>query len=339
MTALVGPAGVAEPAQRAGDPGVRGWRRTGRRGGSGCGRSSSLAAAAAFGFAPAVVNSLVGHVTMAFAPALPVLVALSVDAWRGREGWSPRRTGLVLGGVATAQVFVGEEVLFQAGLARGRSCAVVAALSRPAGGPPRAPAGWPAPWRGPSRVFLPITAYPLYLQFFGGLSHHGNPFLKDYYARRPHGFTTPTDRLWLHGADDAAKAAKFPGRHRGAPRVPGLAADPHLRRGDAVAVAGRRPRALRRRRAGRRGGALARRAAVGRRHLDRRRAGRTRSSRSCRSSRRRWPRGSACSRRCSPASLLGVAVDVVLRLAAVVAAAGRGARSPPSACCRCCRGR
>jgi hypothetical protein len=171
--------------------------------------ASSLAAAATYAFAPAVVNSLVGHVTMSFAPALPVLVALSVDAWRGREGWSERRLGLVIGGVATAQVFVGEEVLFQAVLGAG-IVLVVAALSRPrevrAGAERLARVlAWAF------ALFLPIAAYPLYLQFFGDLSHHGNPFLEDYYAADLTGFTTPTDRLWLHGAEDAAKVAKFPG--------------------------------------------------------------------------------------------------------------------------------
>jgi hypothetical protein len=171
--------------------------------------ASALAAAAAYGFAPAIVNSLVGHITMAMAPALPVLVAMSVDAWRGRDGWSERRVGVVLGLVATAQVFTGEEVLFQAGLGA-VIVLVVAALSHPqavreAAARLARTLGWAF------AVFLPITGYPLYLQFFGKLAHHGNPFLKDYYAADLTGFTTPTERLWLHGADDAAKAAKFPG--------------------------------------------------------------------------------------------------------------------------------
>jgi hypothetical protein len=171
--------------------------------------AASLAAAAAFALSPSIVNSLVGHVTMALAPAMPVIVALSVDAWRGREGWTERRTGLVLGGVATAQVFVGEEVLFQAGLAA-TIVVVVAALSCPRA--VRAGARRLArtlAWA--FAVFLPITAYPLYLQFFGDLSHHGNPFLKDYYAADLTAFWTPTERLWWHDAADVAKSAKFPG--------------------------------------------------------------------------------------------------------------------------------
>ena len=181
--------------------------------------AASVAAAAVFGFAPAVVNSLVGHITMAFAPGLPVLVVLSVDAWRGRgvevgggegsNGWTPRRTGVVLGLVATAQVFTGEEVLFQAGLGAA-IVLVVAALSRPR--EVRAGAARFARTLGVAlAVFLPVTAYPLWLQFFGPLAHHGNPFLKDYYAADLTGFWTPTDRLWLHSAEAAARAATFPG--------------------------------------------------------------------------------------------------------------------------------
>jgi hypothetical protein len=176
---------------------------------SGLRPAAALAAAGAFGFAPAIANSLVGHVTMAFAPGLPVLMVLSVDAWRGREGWTTRRTGLALGLVAAAQVFTGEEVLFQAALGAA-IVLVVAALSRPR--EIRAGAVRLARTLGVAlAVFLPLTAYPLWLQFFGRLAHHGNPFLKDYYAADLTAFTTPTERLWLHGADSAAKAAKFPG--------------------------------------------------------------------------------------------------------------------------------
>lgn len=171
--------------------------------------AAAVAAAAVFGLSPAIVNSLVGHITMAFAPGLPVLIALSVDAWRGRSGWTARRTGVVLGLVATAQVFVGEEVLFQAGLG-----ALVVLLVVAASRPREIRAG--AARLGTTlavafTVFLPIAGYPLYLQFFGPLAHSGNPFLKDYYAADLTGFTTPTDRLLLHGEDDAAASAMFPG--------------------------------------------------------------------------------------------------------------------------------
>lgn len=171
--------------------------------------AAAVAGAGAFALSPAIVNSLVGHVTMAFAPGLPVLVALSVDAWRGRPGWSPLRTGVVLGLVAVAQVFTGEEVLFQAGLGAALVL-VVAALSRP--GHVREGAARLGRALGTAfAVFLPIAGYPLYLQFAGPLAHHGNPFLPDYYAADVTAFTTPTGQLLFHRAADVAASSRFPG--------------------------------------------------------------------------------------------------------------------------------
>ena len=43
-------------------------------------RSAALVGAVAFAISPAIVNSLIGHVTMAFAPGLPILIGLSVAA-------------------------------------------------------------------------------------------------------------------------------------------------------------------------------------------------------------------------------------------------------------------
>jgi hypothetical protein len=171
--------------------------------------AAAVAAAAVFALSPAIVNSLVGHVTMAFAPALPILAALSVDAWRGRPGWTPVRTGVVLGLVAVAQVFTGEEVLFQAGLGA-VLVLVVAALSNPS----RVRQGAARLGRTLGvafAVFLPIAGYPLYLQFAGPLAHHGNPFLADYYAADLTAFTTPTAQQLLHRASDVAASARFPG--------------------------------------------------------------------------------------------------------------------------------
>lgn len=169
-------------------------------------RPAALVGAVAFAISPAIVNSLVGHITMAFAPGLPLLVALSVLAWHGDR---PVRTGLLLGVAATAQVFTGEEVLFQA-VVGALLVLVVAAISRP-----RAiPAGAARLVRTLAvafAVFLPITAYPLYLQFFGPLKQKGSPFLLDFFGADISAFTTPTSQLWLHTAAEAEKSAKFAG--------------------------------------------------------------------------------------------------------------------------------
>ena len=169
-------------------------------------RPAAAVAAAAFAFSPAVVNSLVGHITMALAPGLPVLVGLSVQAWRGTR---PVRTGVLLGLAAAAQLFTGEEVLFQAGFGAVLVLLVVG-LSRPRAVP--AAARRLALALGSAvAAFLPLTAYPLYLQFLGPLRQHGSPFLADYYSADLTGFVTPTFRVWLRGAASIARSERFPG--------------------------------------------------------------------------------------------------------------------------------
>lgn len=171
-------------------------------------RPAALIGAVAFALCPAIVNSLVGHITMSFAPLLPVLIVLSVLAWYG-PGHRPVRTGALLGLAATAQVFTGEEVLFQA-VVVAVLVLLVAGLSRPRAVP--GGLGRLARTLAVSfAIFLPITAYPLYLQFFGPMKQHGSPFLLDYYGADLTAFTTPTDRLLLHTDSQAAASAKFPG--------------------------------------------------------------------------------------------------------------------------------
>ena len=169
-------------------------------------RPAALVGGVAFGISPAIVNSLVGHITMAFAPGLALLIGLSVLAWHGDR---PVRTGLLLGGAATAQVFTGEEVLFQA-VVGAVLILLVAAISRPRAVP--AAAGRLVRSLAVAfAVFLPITAYPLYLQFFGPLKQKGSPFLLDYFGADVTAFTTPTSRLLLHSEAQAAKSAQFAG--------------------------------------------------------------------------------------------------------------------------------
>jgi hypothetical protein len=169
-------------------------------------RSAALVGAVAFAISPAIVNSLVGHVTMAFAPGLPLLVALSMMAWQGDR---PVRTGVLLGLVATAQVFTGEEVLFQA-VVGAVLILLVAAISRPR--TIRAGAGrLVRSLLVAFAIFLPITAYPLYLQFLGPLKQEGSPFLLDFFGADVTAFTTPTSQLWLHTTAQAEKSVKFAG--------------------------------------------------------------------------------------------------------------------------------
>ncbi len=110
---------------------------------------------------------------------------------------------------ATAQVFTGEEVLFQA-VVGAALVLLVAAISRPqaiAAGAGRLAKSLLVAFA----VFLPITAYPLYLQFFGPLKQEGSPFLLDFFGADVTAFTTPTSQLWLHSEEQAARSVKFAG--------------------------------------------------------------------------------------------------------------------------------
>ncbi|GLY15300.1 glycosyl transferase [Kineosporia sp. NBRC 101677] len=163
--------------------------------------------AVCFAISPAVVNSLVGHITMSLAATLPVLIGLSVQAWRAEPTVS--RPGVWLGLVALLQVFTGEEVLFQAGFG-----ALLVALVAAVGRPRETRAGFGRLLRNLGvafAVFLPVAAYPLYLQFLGPMKHHGSPFLLDYYAADLLGFTTQTSGLLLHSEAAAEQSSKFPG--------------------------------------------------------------------------------------------------------------------------------
>ncbi|GAB3261708.1 glycosyl transferase [Kineosporia babensis] len=163
--------------------------------------------AACFAISPAVVNSLTGHITMSLAGSLPVLIGLSIQAWRVDR--PAGRTGLWLGLVALAQVFTGEEVLFQAGLGA-LLVLLSAAVSRPR--LIRSAAPRLARHLGLAfAVFLPVAAYPLFLQFFGPLKHHGSPFLPDYYAADVTAFTTATRGVLLHSQEAVQRSEQFPG--------------------------------------------------------------------------------------------------------------------------------
>ena len=108
-----------------------------------------------------------------------------------------------------AQLFTAEELLFQAALAAALVL-VVLAVSRPhLVGPGlrrglRA-AGWAL------LVFLPVAAYPLWVQFFGPLRQRGNPFLPDYFAADLAGFVVPSAQMLLRTARSSEISARFPG--------------------------------------------------------------------------------------------------------------------------------
>ena len=83
---------------------------------------------AVYGFSPALINSGIGHYHLVLAVALPLMIdaLLRIVTGRGRWAWA----GAWLGLLASAQVFISEEMLVNTALA-GLVLVVVLAASRP----------------------------------------------------------------------------------------------------------------------------------------------------------------------------------------------------------------
>ncbi len=134
-------------------------------------RAAAFLGGAFCAFAPGIVAQTGGshaHITGQY--LVPVIL------WRVaalREPGRAVRNGLILGLLVTAQVFVGEEVLFMTALA----CAVMAvgyAVSRPAA-LRREVRPFLTGLTVAGAVVVPLTAYPLWMQFRGPGHYHGLP--------------------------------------------------------------------------------------------------------------------------------------------------------------------
>ncbi|WP_250287439.1 DUF2079 domain-containing protein, partial [Frankia sp. CiP1_Cm_nod2] len=159
-----------------------------------------------YGFSPALVAAGTGHLSLALAPAVPLLLGLVVDAVRGTR--RPARTGVLLGVGAGLQLLTGEEVLLITAVTAAVGIVLLLA-SRPeylrrAGGPLRALAI-------AFLTCLALAAVPLWIQFFGPLRAHGSPFLANFFKSDPTGLYVPSERQWLATSAQSARAAEFPG--------------------------------------------------------------------------------------------------------------------------------
>jgi hypothetical protein len=106
---------------------------------------SAALAGAVYGFSPALLQAAIGHYNLQFAVLPPLIIDLAVGlCMRSR---SPVRDGILLGVLATAQLFTGEELLLLTVIAA-TALIVVLALGRPREVPrrcrPRSRCCWPA---------------------------------------------------------------------------------------------------------------------------------------------------------------------------------------------------
>jgi len=168
---------------------------------------SAALAGAVYGFSPALLQATIGHYNLQFAVLPPLIIDLALGLCvRSR---SPVRNGILLGVLATAQLFTGEELLLLTGIAATVLIAVLA-LGRPREVPGRcrpAAAGFGAA----AVVTLLLAGYALWVQFFGPLTQHGSSFTPDFFKNDVTGFVTPSKYLLFHTAASAASAASYQG--------------------------------------------------------------------------------------------------------------------------------
>jgi Glycosyltransferase family 87 len=168
---------------------------------------SAALAGAVYGFSPALLQASIGHYNLQFAVLPPLIIDLAVGLCvRSR---SPVRDGVLLGLLAAAQLFTGEELLLLTGIAAALLIAVLA-LGRPRAVPGRcrpAAAGFVVS----AAVTLLLAGYGLWVQFFGPLTQHGSSFTPDFFKNDVTGFVTPSKYLLFHTAASAASAASYQG--------------------------------------------------------------------------------------------------------------------------------
>jgi hypothetical protein len=157
-----------------------------------------------FGFAPALLQSAAGHYDLQFAVLAPLIADAFLRLVTGRYRRGPVRTGIRLGLLASAQIFIGEELLFDTMIAM-IAAVVVLALSRPRAA--RARLREVAAGAGAGLlVTAVISGYALWMQFFGPLRGSGSPFTPDYFKNDLAGFVQPSAQEWLHTSRSAAFA-------------------------------------------------------------------------------------------------------------------------------------
>jgi hypothetical protein len=160
---------------------------------------------AVYGFSPAIVNSGIGHYHLQFAVLPPLIVDALLRIVTGRG--HAVRTGVWLGVLIAAQLFIGEELLADTAIT---SLLLVAVLA----------AGYHREVRAAVRrvltagaaalaVALIIGGHALWVQFHGPLTQHNHPVGPDPFTNRAAFFVNPSAALLFHTKTTAASAAAY----------------------------------------------------------------------------------------------------------------------------------
>jgi hypothetical protein len=139
---------------------------------------------ALFGFSPAMRIAAVGHYHLQFAAVLPLIIdaLLRLVTGRGR----PVRTGIWLGLLTAAQLFIAEEAVALT-VCAGLVIIVVLAAARPRDVPGLV-RGSLTGLATAAGVLLVTAGYPLWVQFHGPLAEHGSPWSPGHFRNRPGDF-------------------------------------------------------------------------------------------------------------------------------------------------------
>ena len=177
-------------------------------------RSAAALGGAVYGFSPALLQSAIGHYNLQLAILPPLIIDAMLRLAAGRP-WSSRlpphvRSGLVLGVLLAAQLFISEELALTTAVT-GLLLVAVLATGHPRRAIRRA---------RPAAVGLAVAAgttlalagWGLWVQFFGPLAQSGTPFAHDFYENDLSGFVTPSGYLLFHTHASAATAALYRGQ-------------------------------------------------------------------------------------------------------------------------------
>ena len=156
---------------------------------------------AVYGFSPALVTAGLGHYHLQFAVLPPLIIDAVARLVTGRGRGV--RTGLWLGLLCAAQLFIGEELLVYSVVAS-LVLIVALALSRPRGVPRRARGALPG-LAVAVAVFLLVDGYALWTQLAGPLAEHSK--LRAPLSANLSWFVVPDSSLLFHTYASAAEAA------------------------------------------------------------------------------------------------------------------------------------
>ena len=173
-------------------------------------RAGALIGGAFAAFAPGMVSQSNAHLHITAAWLVPPIVWCVVRlAHQAEVDRRTVRTGLLLGVLVAAQLFVGEEVLFLAAVTLALFTIVFVAHARPS---PRVAAPFVLGLGVAAGLATALLAYPLWLQFHGPQSADGGVFLASYFSADLYSFTAISP-LSLAGDDATARLVSGPAEY------------------------------------------------------------------------------------------------------------------------------